>query len=170
MKGGASNPPPLMTKLCKRSQPATENVLGRVGVPAMNRSTLPASPLSYSETFQPSRAAACIALRTGLGTPCLIGLKAHAPAHKCFIRGHGLETRPPGIEHALCHGGLGQCRRADVAENNQPVLIGKLPALLVLEVLAAISNLGVGAADALGRLLRVFFARCAVASAASLLR
>jgi hypothetical protein len=45
-------------------------------------------------------------------------------------------------------------------------LIGKLAALLVQEVLAAISNLGVDAADALGRLLRPL----PVAGAASLLR
>ena len=98
----------------------------------MHDPTLAAGPFSYSKTFQPSRAAARIARRTGLGCPGFVGLKAHAPAHKCFIRELILDTRQPGIERALCHVGLRQFGRVQIAIGIEPEFFRYLRRNLVL--------------------------------------
>src|SRR5215467_2275839 len=118
----------------------------------MHRVAPNALPHSLIQACAASRPGNASAFRTGLGRVCLTDLKTQATARHRFIRQHLLEARPAGIEHALCHLGLGQFRRADVANDDEPVSLRNLRALLMQVILTPIGDLGVDIADPLWRL------------------
>ena len=117
----------------------------------MHRVAPNALPHSLIQACAASRPGNASAFRTGLGRVCLRPQDT-ATVRNRFIRQHLLEARPAGIEHALCHLGLGQFRRADVANDDEPVSLRNLRALLMQVILTPIGDLGVDIADPLWRL------------------
>src|SRR5215471_9069803 len=90
-------------------------------------------PHSLIQACAASRSGNASALRTGLGRVCLTDLKT--PCVIALYDSICLKPAPAGIENALCHLGLGQFRRADVANDDEPVSLRNLRALLMQVIL-----------------------------------
>src|SRR5215813_8634006 len=142
-----------MGSSCERLQSQTENVARGINVPVVDRAASVAAPHSLIQTcsaFRSSHAFACCA---GSACVCLGNFKHAAAIPNGLVRQHRLEARPANI--VLGFGNVADCRfsddvlRAHVTDNDEPVLLSQLAALLMQKILTPISNLGVNSADPL---------------------
>jgi hypothetical protein len=128
--------------------PQTEDIAGRVNVSIEDVPAV-ADNLSYSQatdTFRPLIRQDATT-RRDLGCMCLVDLKRAPAIPNGRVREHLLEARPAGIVDRLCHAGLSQFRRADVADNDESVFLDDLSTPLVQEILPP-GGFGVNVADA----------------------
>jgi hypothetical protein len=109
----------------------------------MRNTTLGTNPVSHSEVFQPSRAAACVARRTDLGTVSLVRFYELCSVPHGFVAEHRAKRAPAGIEDGLRHLRPGQGRAVHITNANQGILPDYAGARLVQEVAALSGNLPV---------------------------
>ena len=123
----------------KRRTSATENINGSIYVTIMNRSAITTLPFSYSktcDTFRPlGRQGA--AARTGLGGKSFIDFLEHSAMPNGLVRELVAECRPACIIDGLCHAGLGESCRIDVANGDVVELVHDAMREFVNEVAAA---------------------------------
>ena len=81
-----------------------------------------ANPYSYTQPFLTLWATASTARRTGYGTESFIDDAAPRSCRNRLVLKHVAEHRPAGIGHRLGHLGFLEFRRANVANNDGPVL------------------------------------------------
>ena len=113
----------------------------------MRRATLRTIPVSYSETLQPSRAADCTAIKTGLGSQSFVDFNIHRLPSGRFVPQHMTEGGPASIQYGLCHPRLGKLAGAHIADDDQGVLPSNLGGLFVKMVTPRVRDLGVDSAD-----------------------
>lgn len=109
----------------------------------MRRTTLRTIPHSYSETFQASRPADCIAVRTGLGTKSFVSFDIHRLPSGSLVPQHRPERGPASIQNGFRHSGFCKPRRVHIADDDQTILVSQSLAGDVEEVLSPVGDLGV---------------------------
>ena len=125
----------------------TGKVQCSVGVPMMFGPTSAAHPLPDPETVSTVWAADASAHRTGSGCIRSLDLPIGHPRVSARVSEEVSQHRPPGIEHTLCHGGLGQPGRRHVANRDPAGPSDQPPGKLVQSILSSGGDLGVDGPD-----------------------
>src|SRR6516165_6704608 len=101
----------------------------------MHRTTLDTHPFSHSQSFQPARAAACSARRTGYGTVPLRNDFDVSPKPHGFVQELLPQHRPTSILNRFRHSGFAELGRADISYDDMRVVSNQSSRDLVQEIL-----------------------------------
>ena len=126
------------------SQADMENIERSIMVTIERSTTSRAVPMSYCETFKPSRATRCDAPATGTGlrTERFIHFREPDPAPNGFISELLAKGRPAGIEDGFRQSGFRQLRRRYIPDNDVIKLFYDASGSLMVEIQPRILDTG----------------------------
>ena len=118
--------------------PHREDGPGRVDVAVVSDTALTASPLPHSQPIDTLRPAERATGRSGAGGVRLVDFHEDNACVIAFIFQHCFQLAPAGIEYRLGHGGFNEFGAADIAQNNQCIVVHQLTAELMQVVVTAV--------------------------------